>query len=64
MSRTAQIASSHCAVDDASTAPRNGTLIWLHCHSEAEPVIGCWSRAFIGWVSYTEDVPLIRQSAA
>jgi hypothetical protein len=21
---------------------------------------GYWSRAFIGWVSYTEDVPLIR----
>jgi hypothetical protein len=27
MSGTAQIASSHCAVDDTSAAPRNGTLM-------------------------------------
>jgi hypothetical protein len=29
-------------------------------YSKAEPQIGYWYRAFIGWVSYTEDVPLIR----
>jgi hypothetical protein len=44
-----------------ATAPRDGTLIRLWCHSETEPLIGYWSRAFIGWVSYTEDVPLIRE---
>jgi hypothetical protein len=42
------------------TAPRDGTLIRLHCRSEPAPFTGYWSRAFIGWVSYTEDVPLIR----
>jgi hypothetical protein len=42
------------------TAPRDATLIWLHCRSETEPVTGYWSRAFIGWVAYHEDVPLIR----
>ena len=43
-----------------SAAPRDGTLIWLHCRSEPEPVIGYWSRAFIGWVAYHEPIPLIR----
>jgi hypothetical protein len=41
-------------------APHDGTLIRLRYRSEAEPLIGYWSRAFIGWVSYTEGVPLIR----
>jgi hypothetical protein len=27
-----------------STAPCDGTLIWLHCRSEAEPIIGYWSK--------------------
>jgi hypothetical protein len=43
-----------------STAPRDGTLIWLHCRSEAEPMIGYWSRRFIGWCAYHESIPLIR----
>jgi hypothetical protein len=43
-----------------NTAPRDGTLIRFWCRSEAVPIIGYWSRTFIGWVSYTEDVPLIR----
>jgi hypothetical protein len=43
-----------------NAAPRDGTLIRFWCRSEAAPIIGYWSRAFIGWVSYTEDVPLIR----
>jgi hypothetical protein len=43
-----------------NTAPCDGTLIRFWCCSEAEPTIGYWFRAFIGWVSYTEDVPLIR----
>jgi hypothetical protein len=32
----------------------------LWCRSEVEPVIGYWSRTFIGWVAYHEDIPLIR----
>jgi hypothetical protein len=43
-----------------STAPCDGTLIWLHCRSEAEPIIGYWSKTFIGWVAYHEPIPLIR----
>jgi hypothetical protein len=41
-------------------APRDGTLIRFWCRSEPEPVIGYWSRAFIGWVAYHEVIPLIR----
>ena len=47
-----------------NTAPRDGTLIRLWCSSEAEPVIGYWSRAFIGWVAYHEAIPLIRHDVA
>jgi hypothetical protein len=43
-----------------NTAPRDGTLIRFWCRSEAEPVIGYWSRTFIGWVAYHENIPLIR----
>ena len=43
-----------------NTAPRDGTLIRLWCRSEAEPVIGYWSRTFIGWVAYHEDIPVVR----
>jgi hypothetical protein len=43
-----------------ATAPRDGTLIWLHCRSEPEPVVGYWSKTFIGWVAYHEAIPLIR----
>jgi hypothetical protein len=43
-----------------NTAPRDGTLIRLCCRSEAEPLVGYWSRSFIGWVAYHEAVPLIR----
>jgi hypothetical protein len=43
-----------------ATAPRDGTLIRFWCRSEAEPVIGDWSRTFIGWVAYHEPIPLIR----
>jgi hypothetical protein len=44
-----------------STAPRDGTLIRFWCRSEAEPIVGDWSRTFIGWVvAYHEDIPLIR----
>jgi hypothetical protein len=47
-----------------NTAPRDGTLIRLWCSSEAEPVIGYWSRAFIGWVAYHEAIPLIWHDVA
>jgi hypothetical protein len=40
-----------------ASAPRDGTLIRLHCGSEPEPFVGYWSRAFIGWVAYHEQVP-------
>jgi hypothetical protein len=43
-----------------STAPREGTLIRFWCRSEVEPVIGYWSRTFIGWVAYHKPIPLIR----
>jgi hypothetical protein len=43
-----------------STAPHTGTLIRFWCRSEVEPMIGYWSRTFIGCVTYHEDVPLIR----
>ena len=43
-----------------ATAPRDGTLIWLHCRSEPEPVVGYWSKTFTGWVAYHEAIPLIR----
>ena len=39
------------------TAPRDGTMIRFWCRSEAEPVIGYWSKTFIRWVA---AVPLIR----
>jgi hypothetical protein len=35
-----------------SAAPRDGTLIRFWCRSEAAPVVGYWSRTFIGWVAY------------
>jgi hypothetical protein len=38
-----------------STAPRD-TLIRFWCRSEVEAVIGYWSRTFIGWVAYHEDI--------
>jgi hypothetical protein len=41
-------------------APRDGTLIRLWCRSQTEPVIGYWSKTFIGWVAYHEPIPLIR----
>jgi hypothetical protein len=63
MGRTARIASSLYAVDDASTAPHDGTLIWLRCRSEAAPIVGDWSRAFIGWVACHEAIPLVRHDA-
>jgi hypothetical protein len=47
-----------------STAPHDGTLIRFWCRSEVEPVIGCWSRMFIGWVAYHEDIPLIRHDVS
>jgi hypothetical protein len=28
----------------------------VRCRSEVEPVIGYWSRTFIGWVAYHEDI--------
>jgi hypothetical protein len=43
-----------------NTAPRDGTLVRFWCRSEAEPVIGYWSKTFIGWVAYHESIPLIR----
>src|ERR1700722_11305458 len=43
-----------------STAPRDGTLMQLWCRSEVVPIVGYWSKTFIGWVAYHEDVPLIR----
>ena len=43
-----------------STAPRDGTLIRFWCRSEVEPIVGYWSRTFIGWVAYHESIPLIR----
>jgi hypothetical protein len=27
---------------------------------EAAPIVGYWSRTFIGWIAYHEDIPLIR----
>jgi hypothetical protein len=48
---------NHRSID---AAPRDGMLIRFWCRSKDDPVIGYWCRAFIGWVSYTEDVPLIR----
>jgi hypothetical protein len=30
------------------------------CRSETAPIVGYWSRTFIGWVAYREDIPLIR----
>jgi hypothetical protein len=47
-----------------STDASDGTLIHLWCRSEAEPVIGYRSRAFIGWVAYHEAIPLIRHDVA
>jgi hypothetical protein len=44
-----------------ATAPRDGTLIRFWCRSKTEPIVGCWSRAFIGWVAYHESIPLIRR---
>ena len=35
-------------------------MIRFWCRSEAEPVIGYWSKTFIRWVAYHEAVPLIR----
>ncbi len=43
-----------------ATAPRDGTLIRFWSRSEAEPIVGYWSTAFIGWVAYHESIPLIR----
>jgi hypothetical protein len=37
------------------TAPRDSTLIWLHCRSEAELVISYWSKTFIGWEPITDQ---------
>ena len=48
------------AISPISTAPHDGTLIRLHYRPEAAPVIGYWSRTFIGWVAYHEPIPLIR----
>ena len=48
------------AISPISAAPHDGTLIRLHCRPEAKPVIGYWSRTFIGWVAYHEDIPLVR----
>ena len=42
------------------TVPRDGTLIRFWCRSEAAPIVGYWSKTFIGWVAYHEDIPLIR----
>jgi hypothetical protein len=42
------------------SAPRDGTLIRFWCRSEAGPIVGYWSRTFIGWVAYHEPIPLIR----
>ena len=47
-----------------NTAPRDGTLIRFWCRSEAEPIVGYWSSAFIGWVAYHEAIPLIRHDVA
>jgi hypothetical protein len=30
------------------------------CRSETAPIVGYWSRTFIGWVAYQEPIPLIR----
>jgi hypothetical protein len=47
----------HRSID---AAPRDGTLIRFWCRSEDDPVIGYWSKTFIGWVAYHEAIPLIR----
>jgi hypothetical protein len=49
------------SIDDA---PSEGTLIRFWCRSEAAPIVGYWSKTFIGWASYTEAVPLIRHDVA
>jgi hypothetical protein len=40
-------------------APRDGTLVRFWCRSEAAPMVGYWSRRFIGRCAYREAVPLI-----
>ena len=42
------------------SASRDGTLIRFWCRSETAPIVGYWSRTFIGWVVYQEPIPLIR----
>jgi hypothetical protein len=36
------------------TAPCDGTLVRFWCRSAVEPIVGYWSRRFIGWCSYVE----------
>jgi hypothetical protein len=48
----------------SNTAPRDGTLIRPHCRAGPAPIVGYWSRTFIGWVAYHEPIPLIRHDVA
>jgi hypothetical protein len=45
----------HMPLYPMSTAPRDGTLIWVRFHGFSAPVVGYWSNRFGLWLDDRDD---------